>query len=282
MNHEHTFPRKPPPAPWQAGEKIPWHEPGFSRRMLEQHLSQEHDWASRRGVLIDQHVSWIFRQFAGKRARILDLGCGPGLYMQRLALLGHECVGVDYSPASIAYAREQAAAADLAICYELADVRDYQTQGCFDLVMMVFGEFNVFREAEARALLAKAAGCLAPAGLMLVEASTYEAIHEDGLCAESWNHAERSLFSEAPHSCLEEHFWSEAEATATTRYTIVDKASGVRHEYGSSTKAYSTAQYQQLFANVGLQGFTMLAPEDWPVGEPFEGKMQVMVGHARA
>ena len=28
--------------------KIPWDEPAFSQRMLENHLSQEHDWASRR------------------------------------------------------------------------------------------------------------------------------------------------------------------------------------------------------------------------------------------
>lgn len=26
--------------------KIPWDEPAFSQRMLENHLSQEHDWAS--------------------------------------------------------------------------------------------------------------------------------------------------------------------------------------------------------------------------------------------
>lgn len=28
--------------------KIPWDEPAFSQRMLENHLSQDHDWASRR------------------------------------------------------------------------------------------------------------------------------------------------------------------------------------------------------------------------------------------
>ena len=27
--------------------KIPWDEPAFSQRMLENHLSQEHDWAWR-------------------------------------------------------------------------------------------------------------------------------------------------------------------------------------------------------------------------------------------
>ena len=41
-------------------------------------------------------------------ARVLDLGCGPGLYTTRLAKLGHTCVGIDFSPASIAYAKAEA------------------------------------------------------------------------------------------------------------------------------------------------------------------------------
>ena len=36
------------PKPWAEGEKIPWNDPEFSRRMLKEHLSQKHDAASRR------------------------------------------------------------------------------------------------------------------------------------------------------------------------------------------------------------------------------------------
>ena len=28
------------PAPWTEGDNIPWNEPGFSERMLAEHLSQ--------------------------------------------------------------------------------------------------------------------------------------------------------------------------------------------------------------------------------------------------
>lgn len=42
--------------------KIPWDEPAFSQRMLENHLSQDHDWASRRLTVIEQQVTWITRQ----------------------------------------------------------------------------------------------------------------------------------------------------------------------------------------------------------------------------
>ena len=99
--------RSQTPEPWAEGEKIPWNEPGFSRRMLQEHLSQQHDLASRRAVTIRKHVDWIQRAvLPGGPSRILDLGCGPGLYASRLAKLGHDCTGVDFSPASIEYARE--------------------------------------------------------------------------------------------------------------------------------------------------------------------------------
>ena len=32
---------------WAGRYKIPWDEPGFSRRMLKEHLNQAHDLASR-------------------------------------------------------------------------------------------------------------------------------------------------------------------------------------------------------------------------------------------
>ena len=45
--------------------------------MLENHLSQDDDWASRRQIVIEQQVGWIARQLL-VGARTLDIGCGPG------------------------------------------------------------------------------------------------------------------------------------------------------------------------------------------------------------
>lgn len=96
----------PPVRPWTGTTKIPWDDPAFSARMLREHLSQEHDRASRRFAGIDAHVSWLHRTFLGSApSRILDLGCGPGFYTSRLARLGHRCVGVDFSPASVSTLR---------------------------------------------------------------------------------------------------------------------------------------------------------------------------------
>ena len=48
-----------PPTPWAQGDNIPWNDPEFSERMLREHLSSEHDLASRREEIIDRQVSWI-------------------------------------------------------------------------------------------------------------------------------------------------------------------------------------------------------------------------------
>ena len=126
--------RTVPPEPWAEGEKIPWNDPEFSRRMLTEHLSQEHGMASRQGAVIDDHVAWLHQYVLAGRtsfparlpdrpARILDLACGPGLYASRLAKLGHQCTGIDFGPASIEYAREAAQRDELSCWYIEGDLR---------------------------------------------------------------------------------------------------------------------------------------------------------------
>ena len=132
--------RQPTPEPWREGDNIPWHEPEFSRRMLNEHLTQAHDAASRRFPLIDRHVAWIHETLLlGRPSRILDLGCGPGLYANRLARLGHTCTGIDFSPASIQYAQATAQAENLACTFIEQDIRQADHGSGYDLAMLIFG-----------------------------------------------------------------------------------------------------------------------------------------------
>ena len=118
MNLLDLIQRTNPPKPWEEGDNIPWNEPEFSQRMLREHLSQAHDAASRRVEIIDRQVNWIHQVvLGGKPSKILDLGCGPGLYASRLTRLGHTCTGIDFSPASIRHARETASQNGLTIHY---------------------------------------------------------------------------------------------------------------------------------------------------------------------
>jgi SAM-dependent methyltransferase len=255
MNLLDIVQRTPAPEPWAEGEKIPWNEPGFSARMLAEHLTQEHDAASRRAERIDEQVRWIHQHLLqGRPSRVLDLGCGPGLYTQRLAALGHSCVGIDFGPASIAHARAQASANGADCVYIEGDIRstDFGPDGSYDLAMLIYGELNVFRRTDAIAILQKAWRALAPGGLLLLEPHTFEAVREEGQRPSTWYTSENGLFSERPHLALYEAIWHAAQAVTIHRYFIVDAETGAVTRYASSMCAYTSEGYRQLLADAGF------------------------------
>jgi SAM-dependent methyltransferase len=243
------------PAPWSEGEKIPWDEPGFSERMLKEHLSQEHDAASRRFEKIDAHVDWIHHTLlSGRPTRILDLGCGPGLYLNRLSKLGHECVGIDFSPASIVYAVETVEREGLRCFYVHEDIRTAEYGTGFGLAMFIFGEFNPFRPADAEAILRKAFDALTDGGVFLLEVSKFEALEKWGKSGPSWYSSSSGLFSDRPHLCLEENFWDADQCVVTTRFFVVDAATGDVTRHAISTQAYTDEEYRSLLAECGFTG----------------------------
>jgi SAM-dependent methyltransferase len=253
MKLEDMIIRELPPKPWAEGEKIPWDDADFSERMLKEHLSQVHDMASRRQATIDLHVAWIAETCLQKKpARILDLGCGPGFYSQRLAQQGHSCVGIDFSPASIAHAKAQAAQADLSIDYTCGDIRTADYGDGFDLAMMIFGEFNVFSKDDTQQLLGNIHEALKPGGCILLEPQTYEAIQQDGHSPACWHTHDSGLFSPDSHLWLDEHFWHDDCHAATTRYFIIDATTGSIDKYASTTQAYTDDDFDGLLADAGF------------------------------
>lgn len=73
-------------------------------------------------VLIWPVVCSLLGPVAGMR--ILDVGCGNGLYARRLAALGAEVVGIDFSAEMIALARRQPAGKAREVRYAVVDATD--------------------------------------------------------------------------------------------------------------------------------------------------------------
>ncbi len=259
MNLLEIVNRDPRPAPWTEGDKIPWHEPEFSRRMLHEHLSQEHDAASRRLATIEHHVAWIHGQLLeGRQTRILDLGCGPGLYTSALSRLGHTCVGIDFAPASIAYARAAAERDGLACTYLEMDVRRAEFGSGYGLITSIYGEFNVFRQEDARLILRKAHRALSAGGLLLLEVHTFDVVKQVGEQPPTWYAVPKGLFSDRPHLCLHEGIWDAEAQVAVERYYVVDAETGTVTRHASSMQAYSDDAYRALLAECGFDNVRFL------------------------
>ncbi|MEX2229151.1 MAG: class I SAM-dependent methyltransferase [Dehalococcoidia bacterium] len=252
MNLIDVVNRTTPPTAWAEGDNIPWDQPEFSERMLAEHLRQDSDAASRRLEKIDEQVAWIHRTVLRSRpARILDLACGPGLYTTRLARLGHTAHGIDFAPAAVRYARESAISERAACSYELADLRTAAFGSGFGLVMMLYGQLNVFRRAEAPSILERAFDALDPGGTLLIEPQRLATVIGDGTARRSWYAAREGLFSPRPHLCLVEESWDERVRAATVRWYVVDAESGEVTRHALTNEAYSDDQYVALLEGIG-------------------------------
>ncbi len=252
--------RAPRPEPWAEGDNIPWNEPGFSARMLREHLSQAHDHASRRSAKIDRQVAWIHGALLNETpSRVLDLGCGPGLYAARLAALGHGCHGVDFSPASIRYARERAAADGSDCTYVEGDVRTADFGRDHDLAMLLYGELNVFALDDARLILRKARAALRPGGRLLLEPHPLATIEAIGAKPSTWWTAASGLFADTPHIVLEEHAWHAERLAATVRIYVVDAATGAVERHAQTFQGYDDAAYRESLASAGFDRVTFHA-----------------------
>lgn len=243
------------PVPWTEGDNIPWNDPDFSRRMLEVHLSQENDAASRRAGVIDQHVQFIYERLLHSRpARVLDLGCGPGLYSVRLARLGCTVRGIDFSPASVAYARQAVQAEGLPVEIDLGDVRETEYGvNQYDLAMFIYGEMNVFSPTAIRLILNKAFQALKPGGKLLLEPSTEESVVRLGKEQASWSAQEAGLFSDLPHLSLFEAFWNNEQRVATHRHITIDAETAQVSWSAVNYQAYRDTEMRELLEECGFE-----------------------------
>jgi SAM-dependent methyltransferase len=225
------------PTQWQ---KIPWHDPDFSRRMLHEHLAQDHDMASRRTSIIDQHVAWIHHAVLGEKpSTILDLGCGPGFYADRLSRLGHSVTGIDISPASIDYARQHYTGT-----FILGDILTSDLETGYDLVMLVYGELNAFAPNDAAAIINRAYETLRPGGQLLLEVHTYDVIKHIGEEPATWHTASSGVFSDQPYLCLSESLFE--KDSALSHYYVIDIVSGAMTHYLAMHQAYTDEAYRHL------------------------------------
>ena len=111
---------KKPPL-YEPGDAMMWTDPYVSKQLLKAHLDPEIDSATRKPESIRKTISFITGYCKNHEIKILDLGCGPGIYTERLSKQGFQVTGMDISENSIEYARSQAGKNNLQIEYICQD-----------------------------------------------------------------------------------------------------------------------------------------------------------------
>ncbi|WP_303872049.1 bifunctional 2-polyprenyl-6-hydroxyphenol methylase/3-demethylubiquinol 3-O-methyltransferase UbiG [Acetobacterium wieringae] len=207
------------PKPYDNGTDLMWDDKHISKFLLEAHINPEIGVASRTSVDIDNTVEMI-NTMIPPESKILDLGCGPGLYAERLSKKGHRVTGVDISKNSIDYAIAQREKNHSAIEYINGDYLKLEIEGEFDFVMMIYCDFGVLVPEERLALIKKIQRFLKPGGVFF-----FDAIDEDTIKRlnfnSSWEMSEGGFWKPDPYICLSKNFhFKEKKATLDQHLVI--------------------------------------------------------------
>jgi SAM-dependent methyltransferase len=215
--------RRPPLFSVHTAEEL-WTDPHIAEQMLSFHLDPDQDLASRNHAFIQESIRWLNGRFdlaAGKR--VLDLGCGPGLYANGLAALGASVTGVDFSGNSIRHARSVASASKLGVDYLQADYLELRLAETFDLILLIFGDFCALGPDRRRRLLDNARKWLSPGGRFVFDVSSaalFERIQE----SVSYEAApEGGFWSAEPHFSFTHRFKYEADMAYLDRYAVIEE-----------------------------------------------------------
>jgi len=241
--------------PFIRSERNIWTDGHIACKMLSAHLDGDHDGASRNARAIAKTVSWIDSVSGGGR-RMVDLGCGPGLYAREFYRLGYEVTGIDVNGASIAYAREHAESTGVRAEYRRADYVADGIEGTYDIAICVYCDFGALVPSEQAAFLGNARAALDDGGVLVLD------VFGSGLSAtkgrgRTWRRNDgEGFWSAAPHFILEEtaHF-PEERAWGTRTIVIEDNAEP--KEYITWDQYYDEASITGLLASGGFKAETV-------------------------
>ncbi|WP_100372220.1 class I SAM-dependent DNA methyltransferase [Bacillus sp. FJAT-45037] len=197
---------------------------------------------------------------------LLDVGCGTGELLVRLANQGADVTGVDLSNEMLVVAREKCMAAGVSPLLLHQDMRDLEVLGEFDAVTVFCDSLN-YLETEKSVLAAFASlhKQLTQNGLLLFDVHSTTKM-EQGFIGQTFADADEEI-SYIWHSFEGEHLYSvEHELTFFVR-----SEEGTYHRYDELHKqrTFSVEQYVTWLEEAGfsLEGVTADFGEEHPTDE---------------
>ena len=256
------------PALWRRSEALFWDDEHISKHMLEAHLNPDWDAASRRRETIEKSVRWI-SSMAAPGGKILDLGCGPGLYCSRLSDMGFDVTGMDFSMRSIEYAKNN----DKKSQYIYQNYLDMDYDNCFDIIIMIYCDYAALIPSERELILSKVYKALKPGGIFIFDVFT-----DLSYCEK--NKSEKTeltvcdgggFWSAEPYVLLETDYFYEND-TVSVNQNIVIKENSLT-EYLIWDTVYDIDRLESEISSSGLQ---IRAAYDDACGSEYTGKEKTL------
>ncbi len=215
---------RPSPFQYYTADSL-WTDKHTSKQMLQYHLNESVDLSSRNKNFIEHSVEWIGSHFnLGENKKIADFGCGPGLYTNRLAKIGADVTGIDFSERSISHAQEAAEQEGLKIDYVLRNYLEFETKEKFDLITMIMCDFCALSPTQRKKILTKFYKLLKIGGSVLLDVYSLNAFdHREEVAAYEQRQLD-GFWSPDDYYGFLNTFKYEDEKVILDKYTIIEEA----------------------------------------------------------
>jgi SAM-dependent methyltransferase len=261
-----------PPPLFSRTPELFWNDPYIATQMLAAHLDPNTEAASRKPETIAAIVAWIAdRLQLGRGSRLVDLGCGPGLYTQRIAQMGCQVTGVDFSANSLAYARQQAEAAGLSITYRQQNYLELDDHEAYDVALLIYYDLGALTDPERDTLLPRIAAALKPGGAFVFDVTTRR-FHPEEPPAPSWSYSAGGFWRPCPYMQFQQAFNYPDPGAWLDQYRILTE-DGSLSTYRIWERYYTL---EGIRAALAKAGFTLAGVWSDLAGAPFEPDSQTM------
>lgn len=205
-------------------EKL-WNDIHISQILLNCHIDENSNIASRKRDFIKKTVSFIDSRFKLSGKKILDLGCGPGLYCQQFASCGAIVAGIDLSERSINYAIKQAIKEKYKISYVFGDYTKLDITKKYDIITLIYCDLCALPTKERKLLLKKIYNSLLPGGVFI-----FDVFSDSGFINLEEHHEysknlHNGFWSDKEYYGFMNTFLYESEAVELGKYTIITRDS---------------------------------------------------------
>lgn len=203
-----------------------WDDEHVSEQMLNFHLNPEIEAASKTKETIKAETDFIIKTTGMNSSKaVIDLGCGPGLYVKEFAKTGAEVMGVDISQRSIQFAKENVQKDYKNTGFYKRDYLEIDYKNAFDIATLIFYDFCALSTNEQSRLLTRIHDALKNDGMLILDVvSEHRQVSLDSRTSIS----DGGFWSPKPYIEIFNYFLYEEPKTEGNQYTIIDEEGKIK------------------------------------------------------
>jgi SAM-dependent methyltransferase len=209
----------------------------------------------RTGQEVDAAVAWLDEQIGlPKRATILDIGCGPGMYSNRLAARGYRVTGIDIAQPFLEHARAEAQAQGLDCTYQNLSMFEMAFEAEFAAVLLLQSIVGRMTTDETLQLMTDIRRALRSAGHCICEFQVRSArfASAEPAVTESLMLLGQSPWSDRPHAWLVRDLFFPASSERVDHHLVL-RSDGPPLECWPRFQLYSVPAIAELLAAAGMR-----------------------------